>query len=153
MRLWPDSLSNRLLIFNAEGRLRASAQLAQEDPVELAPGRYLALCRFEPSNLEDWYEVNESPLLVEVPLEIRPGAEVLIKNGPAAVALVGQNQPSLSLIGPSKGSLEGLEFWYGDVEAHIEVPADWLQNTTGQFEVRVVHGDRRAARCHRCREP
>lgn len=145
VRLWPDSLSNKLLIFNAEGRLRASAQLAQEDPVELAPGRYLALCRFEPSNLDDWYEVNETPLLVEAPLEVRPGAELLIKNGPAAVTLVGQNQPSLSLSGSSKGSLEGLEFWYGEVEAHIEVPADWLQNITGQFEVRVVHGDRRTA--------
>jgi len=145
VRLWPDSLNNKLLIFNAEGRLRASARLAQEDPVELAPGRYLALCRFEPSNREDWYEVSESPLLIEVPLEVRPGAELLIKNGPAAVALVGQNQPSLSLSGHSKGSLEGLEFWYGEVEAHIEVPADWVQNLTGQFEVRVVHGDRRAS--------
>lgn len=144
VRLWPDSLNNKLLIFNVEGRLRASARLAQEDPVELAPGRYLALCRFEPSNREDWYEVSESPLLVEVPVEVRPGAELLIKNGPASVALVGQNQPSLSLSGHSKGSLEGLEFWYGEVEAHIEVPADWVQNLTGQFEVRVVHGDRRA---------
>lgn len=143
--LWPDSLSNRLLIFNAEGRLRASAQLTQDESVELAPGRYLAVCRFEPSNLDDWDEVNESPLLVEVPLEVRPGAEVLIKNGAAAVTLVGQNQPSLSLVGPAKGSLEGLEFWYADLVAHIEVPAEWLQNTSGQFEVRVVHGDRRAA--------
>lgn len=145
VRLWPDSLNNKLLIFSAEGRLRASARLAQEDPVELAPGRYLALCRFEPSNREDWYEVSDSPLLVEVPLEVRPGAELLIKNGPASVVLVGQNQPSLSLSEHSKGSLEGLEFWYGDVEAHIEVSADWVQNLTGQFEVRVVHGDRRAS--------
>lgn len=91
------------------------------------------------------YEVSESPLLVEVPLEVRPGVELLIKNGPATVTLVGQNQPSLSIHGSSKGSLEGLEFWYGEIEAHIEVPADWLQNITGQFEVRVVHGDRRAA--------
>jgi hypothetical protein len=145
VRLWPDSMNNKLLIFNAEGRLRASAGLGQENPVELAPGRYLALCRFEPSNAEDWYEVSESPLLVEVHLEIRPGVELLIKNGPASVALVGQNQPSLSLSGPSKGGLEGLEFWYGDIDAHIEVPADWLQNSTGQFEVRVVHGNRRAS--------
>jgi len=143
-RLWPDSLSNKLLIFNAEGRLRASTDLTQQDPVELPPARYFALCRFEPSNLDDWYEVNESPLLVEVPLEIRPGAELILKNGPAAVVLVGQNQPSLSLIGLSKMSLEGLEYWYGEVEAHVEIPADWLLNTTGQFEVRVVHGDRRA---------
>ena len=142
VRLWPDSLSNKLLIFNSEGRLRASAQLAQDDPVELAPGRYLALCRFEPSNLDDWYEVNESPLLVEVPLDVRPGAELILKNGPVAVTLVGQNQPSLSLSGPSKGSLEGLEFWYGEIEAHIEVPPEWLQTINNQFEVRVVQGER-----------
>ena len=144
VRLWPDSLSNKLLIFNAEGRLRASTGLTQQDPIELPPGRYFALCRFEPSNLDNWYEVNESPLLVEVPLEIRPGTELILKNGPAAVVLVGQNQPSMSLIGLSKMSLEGLEYWYSEVEAHIEIPADWLLNTTSQFEVRVVNGDRRA---------
>jgi hypothetical protein len=142
VRLWPDSMSNRLLIFSAEGRLRASAELAQEDSVELAPGRYFALCRFEPSNSDDWYEINESPLIVEMPLEIRPGSEFQIKNGPAFVTLLGQNQPSLLLGGPSKGSLEGLVFWYGDFEAHIEVPIDWLRDTTSQFELRVVHGDR-----------
>lgn len=145
VRLWPDSLPNRMLIFNAEGRMRASAQLTQGDPVELAPGKYLALCRFEPSNLEDYYEVNEIPLLVEVPLDVRPGVELQIKNGGAAVTLIGQNQPSLSLSGPSKASLEGLEFRYGDIHAHIEVPTDWLQDDSSQFEVRVVHGDRRAS--------
>jgi hypothetical protein len=138
--LWPDNLSNKLLIFTGEGRLRASAQLNQKEPVELPPGRYFALCRFEPSNLDNWYEVNELPLLIEVPIEIRPGVEQALKNGPAEVVLVGQNQPSLSLLGLSKMSLEGLEFWYGDVEAHIEIPTDWLLNTSGQFEVRIVHG-------------
>ena len=144
-RLWPDELSNKLLIFNAEGRLRASAGLALENPVELAPGRYLALCRFEPSNRDEWYEVSESPLLVELPLEVRPGVELQIKNGPATVVLVGQNQPSLSLNGTSKGGLEGLEFWYGDVEARIEVPADWVQSITDQFEVRVIHDNKRVS--------
>jgi hypothetical protein len=144
MRLWPDALSNKLLIFNAEGRLRASAELSQQAPVDLPPGRYFALCRFEPSNIDNCYEVNESPLLVEVPLEIRPGTELILKNGPAAVVLVGQNQPSLALIGLSKMSLERLEYWYGEAEAHIEIPAEWLISTTSQFEVRVIHGDRRA---------
>lgn len=144
VRLWPDSMSNNLLVFNAEGRLRATTRLTQEDPVELTPGRYFALCRFEPSNLDEWYEVNESPLLVEVPLEIRPGTELVLKNGPAAVVLIGQNQPSMSLIGLSKMSLERVEYWYGDVEAHIEIPADWTLNTASQFEVRILNGDRRA---------
>lgn len=143
VRLWPDIASNRLLIFSADGRLRASAQLAQTDPVELPPGRYLALCRFEPTNLDSGEEVNETPLLVEVPLDVRPGAEFTIKNGSAGVTILGQNQPSLFLSGQVRGSLEGLEFWYGDVETQIEVPAEWLQSGVTVFEVRVIHGDRK----------
>lgn len=145
VRLWPDALSNRLLVFNTEGRLRASGQLGQSESVDLAPGRYLALCRFEPSNLDEWEEVSESPFLVEVPLEVRPGADLTIKNGPAAITIHGEDQPSLCLSGSAKGSREGLEFWYGDMEAQIEVPAEWLQSSSSLFEVRVVHGDRKAA--------
>lgn len=144
VRLWPDSLSNRLLVFNTEGRLRASMQLAQADSIELPPGRYLALCRFEPSNLDEWEEVNETPLLVEVPLTLRPGAELVIKNGAAAVTILGQNQPTLTLSGKTKASLEGQEFWYGDLEAQVEIPAEWLQSGTSLFEVRIVHGDSKA---------
>lgn len=145
MRLWTDSLSNRLLVFNADGRLRASMQLAQADSVELPPGRYVALCRFEPSNLDEWEEVNESPLLVEVPVELRPGSELVIKNGTAAVTILGQNQPSLTLEGRTKASLEGQEFWYGDIEAQVEIPAEWLQSDTPLFEIRIVHGDNKAS--------
>lgn len=143
IRLWPDVQSNRLLIFNAEGRLRASAQLNQSEPVELPPGRYVALCRFEPTNCDDWEEVCEKPLLVEVPLDVRPGIEQSVKNGPATVAIHGQNQPSLALDGKLKGSLEGLEFWYGPLDARVEVPADWLQGGTSGFEIRVLHGYRK----------
>lgn len=143
-KLWPDVLTNRLLIFNAEGRLRASCQLNQAEAVELPPGRYLALCRFEPSNTQAWEEVNKSPLLVELPLEVRPGREHVVANGPASLTILGQNQPSLHLSSPLKGSLEGLEFRYGAVEASVEVPADWLHGGASEFEVRVLHGDRRA---------
>lgn len=143
--LWPDLMSNRLLVFNAEGRLRASGQLAQAEPVELAPGTYLALCRFQPSNLDNWVEVNDSPRLVEVPLEVRPGTELVIKNGPAAVTILGHNQPSLILSGMVKESLEGLEFWFGDIWAQVEVPPEWLQSGTARYEVRVIHRDRTSA--------
>ena len=141
VKLWPDTLSNRLLIFNAAGRLRASAQLSQVDPVELVPGRYVALCRFEPSNLDDWDEVSGSPRLVEVPLEVRPGAELVLMNGPAAVAVHGENQPSFSLDGTIKASLEGAEFWYGALLAEVEIPVEWLCSDTCSFEVRVFCGD------------
>lgn len=136
-KLWQDTLSNRLLIFNAEGRLRGVAQLAQEDVLELLPGNYTALCRFEPTNVENYEEVSESPQLVEVALDIRPGVEVVLQNGPARVVLVGTNQPTFSLQGSAKGSLERVEFRYGAVEAAVEVPADWRQaNST--FELRVT---------------
>lgn len=143
VKLWPDTVSNRLLIFNAAGRLRASAQLSQVDPVELVPGRYVALCRFEPSNLGDWDEVSGSPLLVDVPLEVRPGAALVLMNGPAAVAVHGENQPSFVLDGTIKASLEGVEFWYGTFLAAVEIPAEWLRSDTCSFEVRVLCGDQR----------
>ena len=145
IRLWPDALSNRLLIFSTEGRLRASAQLNQSEPVELPPGRYVALCRFEPTNFDEREEVSEKPLLVEVALNVRPGTEQSVKNGPASVAILGQNQPSLEINGKLKGSLEGVEFLYGPLNARVEVPADWLQGSTSNFEIRVLHGDRRVA--------
>lgn len=145
VKLWPDSLSNRLLIFNYEGRLRASAQLNQSEPIELPPGSYLALCRFEPSNRDDWVEAGERPLLVEVPLDVRPGSEQLLENGPASVCIVGENQPTFSLSGTLKGSLERQEFWYGNLDAMVEVPQEWLQGGARDFEVRIGHGDERVA--------
>ncbi len=144
-RLWPDTLSNRVLIFNSEGRLRASVQLNQSEPVELPPGRYFALCRFEPTNFDVKEEVSEKPFLVEVPLNVRPGTEQTVENGPASVVILGQNQPSLTLGGRLKGSLEGLEFWYGPLDVTVEVPGDWLQASTAEFELRVLHGDRMVA--------
>lgn len=138
--LWPDQMSNRLLVFNADGRLRASAQLNQGDPVELSPGQYVALCRFEPSNNEDWFEVSESPCLVEVPLDLRPGSEVVLKNGPASVRIVGEERPSLTLTGQSKASLEGIEFWYHGLQVAFEVPADWRASSQS-FELRVRQGE------------
>lgn len=145
VKLWPDSLSNRLLIFNAEGRLRASGQLRQGEPLELPPGGYVALCRFEPTNTDEWTEVCGRPLLVEVPMEIRPGSERSLENGPAGITIVGENQPTFSLSGSVKGSLERLDFWYGELNAMVEVPHEWLQTGVTGFDVRVVHGDQKAA--------
>lgn len=145
VRLWQDTMPNRLLIFNTEGRLRASAQLNQADPVELQPGRYVALCRFEPTNMAEWEEISEKPLLVEVPLSIGPGQSQRLVNGPAFVAINGNNQPSLTLNGQSKGSLEGLEFWYGPLEALVEVPAEWRQGGSSGFELRLLQGTKKTS--------
>ena len=142
-RLWPDEASNRLLVFNTEGRLRASAQLTQEEPVELAPGRYLALCRFEPTSTDECETVSESPRLTEVALDIHPGVETVLQNGPARVCFVGQNLPSFKLTGPIKGCLEHLEFRYAEITAGVEVPAEWRQAGPQTYELRVVCGEYR----------
>jgi hypothetical protein len=137
-KLWADAMSNRLLIFNGDGRLRGAAQLAQDESVELTPGSYVALCRFEPTNVEACVEVNESPKLVEVALDVRPGADVVLENGSTRVCIVGSNQPTFTLNGPVKGSLERLEFWYGTMVAAVEVPLEWRQAAGTAFEVRVA---------------
>ncbi|MGF6808587.1 hypothetical protein OKW30_003713 [Paraburkholderia sp. Clong3] len=139
-KLWPDKAANRLLIFNADGRLRASAQLGQEDPVELAPGQYLALCRFAPTNTDDWEEVCEQPRLVEVSLDVRPGVETALVNGPAQVLIAGHNLPSFRLGGAFKESLEHIEFQYGKLTVTVEVPADWRQAGQQVYELRVACG-------------
>lgn len=143
-KLWPDSASNRLLILNADGRPRASAQLSQEGELELPPGQYVALCRFEPTNTEIWEEVNEAPRLIEVPFVVRAGAETLVENGPASLRIVGHNLPTISLHGPLKASLERIEFRYASLKARVEVPPEWRQGAHQVFEVRVTCGQYKA---------
>lgn len=140
VKLWPDTASNRLLIFNEAGRLRASAQLGQPEPVELPPGKYIALCRFSPTNTDEWVSVSEEPQLIECELEVRPGGELTLANGAARVVIEGHNQPAFTLSGLSKVSLERIEFFYGHLGAEVEVPKDWLLAGQGGFEVRVSSG-------------
>ena len=139
-RLWTDRLSNRLLVFNDAGRLRSSGQLGQDDVIELPPGQYIALCRFAPTNIEDWEEVSETPHLTEVMLTIRSGEELVIANGPAKVTLAGQNLPSFRLEGKAKAGLERVEFFFGQLMAVVEIPSDWRQSQQA-YEVRVSCGE------------
>lgn len=135
--LWADRASNRFLLFNDAGRLRGMGQLNQVDPIELAPGRYVALCRFSPTNIELWEEVSEDPQLIEVLLDIRPGTEMSLANGAAAARIVGTNQPTFRVNGLVKSSLDGLEFNYGAAVADVEIPTDWLHDEAQLFEVRA----------------
>ncbi|MEX8501557.1 MAG: hypothetical protein AB3X41_00735 [Leptothrix ochracea] len=137
-KLWPDRASNRLLVFNDAGRLRATAQLGQGDPVELPPGHYIVLCRFAPTNLHDWDEVSDAPHLVEVLVTLHPGSDVSIVNGSAYVRLAGQNLPSFRLEGTLKAGLERVEFHYGALSAAVEIPQDWRQAQA--YEMRVSSG-------------
>jgi hypothetical protein len=143
-KLWPDHASNRLLVLNADGRLRASAQLCQEGELELAPGQYVALCRFEPTNIETWEEVNEAPRLIEVRFDVHAGAETLLENGPASLRIMGHNLPTISLRGPIKASLERIEFRYASLTARVEVPPEWRQGAHQSFEVRLTSGQYKA---------
>lgn len=139
-KLWPDRASNRLLVFNEAGRLRAAAQLGQAEPVELPPGEYVVLCRFSPTNIDDWEEVSDTPHLVEVLVTLRPGAEEVIANGPARVLLAGQNLPSFRIDGKSKAGLERVEFFYGALDAVVEIPQDWRQTGQQSYELRLSSG-------------
>jgi hypothetical protein len=139
-KLWPDRASNRLLVFNDAGRLRASAQLGQAEPVELPPGDYVVLCRFSPTNSDVWEEVSDTPHLVEVLVELRPGTDVEIANGPARVVLAGQNLPSFRLDGAAKAGLERVEFRYGPLTACVEIPQDWREVGHPGYEIRVSSG-------------
>lgn len=141
VKLWQDQASNRLLVFNDAGRLRATAQLGQEDAVELPPGNYVALCRFAPTNIDDWEEVCEAPRLVEVLLDIRPGSEVALVNGPAKVCFVGHNLPSFRIEGAEKESLEHSVFRHGSIRALVEIPLEWRQAGQQSYEIRISSDD------------
>jgi hypothetical protein len=140
VKLWPDRDSNRLLVFNEAGRLRAMAQLGQSDPVELPPGAYVVLCRFCPTNFDDCEEVSESPLLVEVLVTLRPGSDVAIANGSAQVVLAGQNLPSFRIEAAVKAGLERTEFHYDALTAAVEIPKDWRAAGLQAYELRVSSG-------------
>jgi hypothetical protein len=137
--VWSDNLSNRLLVFSDSGRLVAQAQLradgADENEIELPPGRYVALCRFEPDGIENAQELCDVPKLVEVLLELRPGGRQRLAYGAAAVVLIGQERPSLAIDGPRKTSLERLDIHFGDLLALVDLPAEGFDE--GDLEVRV----------------
>lgn len=143
-KLWEDTAGNRLLIFNSKGRLCASAHLGQTHDIELVPGDYVAVCRFSPTGIDEQFEVDEDPRLVEVPITVRSGQEFHLRNGPAAVVIVGENLPTVRVSGSSRVSLERVEFFYGDVRANVHIPADWL-GTNALFEIRIKSADRSVA--------
>jgi hypothetical protein len=137
-KLWRDRLGNRVLVFNDAGRLKATAQLGQADAVELPPGEYVALCRFEPTAPVSWQELSDDPRLVEVALSIGPGAAAEIRNGPAAVKFLGENRPTFRFDGNLKASSERTEFYFGRLAALGSVPEEWYESAQlGAFELRV----------------
>ena len=133
--IWADGRNNRLIVFREVGRLAAQAQLAQDSEVEMPPGRYVALCRFEPDDADAVELLSDTPTLFEAHFELRPGGRRTLNYGPASVAFVGQERPALTLEGSCRTSLERLNVYYGGVEAVVDVPADWAD--TGGLELRL----------------
>jgi len=146
--VWSDNLSNRLLVFSDAGRLVAQAQLRAEsvtaNEIELPPGRYVALCRFEPDGIQNAQELCDAPKLVEVLLDIRPGGRQRLAYGAAAVALIGQERPSLAVEGPRKTSLERLDIHYGALLALVDLPAEGFDEGDLELRVRVQSTERLA---------
>lgn len=139
-RLWDDNKPNRMLIFSSDGRLRAHAQLAQSDQVELPPGHYTALCRFEPSNANNCVEVCPHPKLYELSFELSPGDDWTLMNGPAKVTFIGESTPTFALDGTSRESLERTSIRYAQISAHVQIPSDWLEAGQQSFQLRLTSG-------------
>lgn len=133
--LWVDKQPNRFLVFNEQGRLRATGQLGKEQEITLLSGAYVALCRFAPTEPTKWSEVSEAPRLVEVPFDLQPGHQFVLANGPAQARLEGSEEPTVTVIGAVRTSLEQVSFYFGPLEADVVVPSEWHD---ARFEVRIT---------------
>ena len=132
--VWGDEKPNRLLLFNEQGRLKGRAQLGMADPLVLPPGKYMALCRFEPTGVQV-EEVSEEPRLFSFPVFLHPGEQQVFANGPAKLTLQGEGRLLAIWTGSTKGTKDSVEFNFGPLQLDLEFPVDWLTNSGGAFEV------------------
>lgn len=132
--VWEDEKPNRMLLFTETGRLKGRAQLGMSDALVLPPGRYKALCRFRPPEVEA-EEFSEEPRLFTFPVLIHPGQKQSFSNGPAVLMLQGEARPLAIWAGPVRGTKDSVEFNYGELALHLEFPVDWLAASDGKFEV------------------
>ncbi len=136
--LWEDTKPNRILVFSDTGRLRASGQLSQSPvaPLLLPPGNYTVLSRFSPIDI-DVEELWDDPTLFLFSLQVHPGNEVLLANGPARLAIQGETQPYAIWEGASRASKEGSEFHYGRLVLKVEFPKEWMSFSGRNFILRL----------------
>lgn len=135
-RLWEDKRPNRLLVFSASGRFKGAAQLNQADPLLLPPGQYTCLSRFCPVGF-DAEPLWDDPSLYALILDVLPGQEIALANGPASLRLQGESQPYLSWRASSSTTKEGTELRFGQLKLHIEFPAEWSSFSGRQYVLRL----------------
>lgn len=132
--VWGDEKPNRLLLFNEQGRLKGRAQLGMADALVLPPGKYAALCRFEPVGVQV-EEVSDEPRLFSFPIFLHPGEQQVFANGPAALTLQGEDRLLAIWTGFTKGTKDSVEFNFGPLSLDLEFPVDWLTASGGEFEI------------------
>ena len=132
--VWGDEKSNRMLLFNEQGRLKGRAQLGMADALVLPPGKYTALCRFEPTGIQA-EEVSDEPRIFSFPIFLHPGEQRVFANGPAALTLQGEGRLLAIWSGSTKGTKDSVEFNFGPLSLDLEFPVDWLTAAAVEFEV------------------
>lgn len=111
--LWEDKADNRLLIFNSVGHWLKAAALGS-DSINLPPGQYLLLLRFEPSTSdEDYDQVSYDPDLFLLPITLRPGQEYRLRRGPAELCLKADRRSWIRFEGDRLVAFSGEDVFFG----------------------------------------
>ena len=131
--VWGDEKPNRILLFTEQGRFKGRAQLGMAESLLLPPGKYTALCRFEPTGVVA-EEVSEEPRLFSFPVFLHPGEQRILANGSAVLTLQGESRLLALWSGASKGTKDSIEFNYGPLGVDFEFPLDWL-GISAEFEL------------------
>lgn len=135
--LWEDSRANRVLVFTDRGLWKARAQLGQGGPLELSPGKYKLISRFEPNDTE--VEVlQEDPQLFTFELTLHPGQRYVLSNGLATLEIQGEDQPFAAWQGTSRTTRDGVEFFFDDLKLDLEFPLGWLAVTGRNYVLRLT---------------
>lgn len=138
--LWVEDADNRLLIFTAKGVLCESLSLATEE-VNLKPGEYFILTRFNPNSDSDISYISESPDIYMHSHTLLPGEVYEIKRGPAIVALRADNAPLLQVSGNPIQSLKGGDIYPSDgCTIRVLIPEELVKANAEGFTLLVNPG-------------
>lgn len=132
--VWGDEKPNRMLLFTDNGRFKGRAQLGISEPVVLPPGCYTVLSRFLPPEA-DAEAVSVDPRLYTFSILLHPGQKQVFSNGPAELTLQGEGRPLALWDGPTRGTKDSVEFNYGELRLKLWIPRDWLEFSSGRFEI------------------
>lgn len=116
-QLWPDEKDNRMLLFgDKDMRLQKPIDFsnpekgAKHKSVNLPPGDYVLLTRFEPNICNaPSTQIEESPAIYSTSLQLLPGECIDIRRGPAILRLDVDVMPMILLLGQKYQDQEGQE--------------------------------------------